>query len=93
MKVDYSSHMGLASTVTISCSVCKVSTWSSPTSPRINKHHDINLRLVLGAKECGIPLARLRKLLTIMNLPNVMHHKTFKEPSLRIRDAALNAAK
>ena len=92
IHIGFSSDMGLACNVTISCKICKTSSWSSPTSPRIGNRHDVNLRLVLAAKECGIPLASLKKLLNIMNIPNVMHHKTFKDISLLVRKAATEAA-
>ena len=67
--------------------------WSSNSSPKSkSKRFDINVRTVVALKECGLSLATMKKLFNIMNIQNVMHHKTYKQMSMEVRDAAKAAA-
>ena len=67
--------------------------WSSNSSPKSkSKRFDINVRTVVALKECALSLATMKKLFNIMNIQNVMHHKTYKQMSMEVRDAAKAAA-
>ena len=59
---------------------------SSPKSK--SKRFDINVRTVVSSKEYGLSLAAMKFLFHIMNIQNVMDHKTYKQVSMEVRDAA-----
>ncbi|XP_035827211.1 uncharacterized protein LOC118478202 [Aplysia californica] len=82
----------MACRFTVECNTCQKPVWSKCTSPKSTRRHDINVRAVVASKECGVPLSTMKTMFSIMNMPNVMHHKTFYEIGLEVREAAIGAA-
>ena len=84
---------GFAQEFYLECISCDKIVWSCNSSPKSkSKRFDINVRTVVASKECGLSLATMKKLFNIMNIQNVMHHKTYKQIGMEVRDAAKAAA-